>query len=148
MIKANTPKTIQKLDRKGIVLFIVLGTIFIVLLLANIILNLFTSQARLTHHQVSRIQAYYASMAGVNYAIEKLRLGTAGWVPPSPDDTSTTTTNYLCKSASSHANCSSAVIDDALPGSIQYVEIKVTGTGSGLNNTRKISAKTTYTYTP
>lgn len=63
---------------KAIVLFIVLATIFIVILLANILLGIMASQSRLTHHKVSRIQAYYAAMAGVNYALEMLRVGPAG----------------------------------------------------------------------
>jgi len=66
----------QKQDKKGIVLLIVIGTVFIVIFLANVVLNIITSHSRLTHHQVSRIQAYYASMAGVNYALERLRVGT------------------------------------------------------------------------
>lgn len=66
----------QKQDKKGIVLLIVIGTVFIVIFLANVVLSIITSQSRLTHHQVSRIQAYYASMAGVNYALERLRVGT------------------------------------------------------------------------
>ena len=61
---------------RGVVLFMVLSTILIVVALANIILVLITSQFRLTHHQVSRIQAYYAAQAGMNYALEMLRDGT------------------------------------------------------------------------
>jgi Tfp pilus assembly protein PilX len=66
----------QKQDKKGVVLLIVIGTVFIVIFLANVVLNIITSHSRLTHHQVSRIQAYYASMAGINYALEQLRTGT------------------------------------------------------------------------
>jgi len=54
---------------------IVLATILIVVILATIIFGLVTSQTRLTHHQVSRIQAYYADQAAVNYALENLRTG-------------------------------------------------------------------------
>ena len=59
-------------------MFIVLGMLLIVVALAGVILNIIRSQARFTHHQASRIQAYYASQAGINYAIEMLRTG--GWV--------------------------------------------------------------------
>lgn len=53
----------------------VLGTLLVVVILANVILSTILSQSRLTHHQISRIQAYYAAMAGMNYALEQLRLG-------------------------------------------------------------------------
>jgi len=58
----------------------VLATIMIVVILANIVLNIVLSQTRLTHHQVSRIQAYYAGLAGMNYALEQLRTG--NWTAP------------------------------------------------------------------
>src|SRR3989338_8459923 len=62
--------------KRGVVLFIVLGTLLVVVSLATVILSLILSHARLTHHQTSRIHAYYAALAGMNYAIEKLRVGT------------------------------------------------------------------------
>jgi len=58
----------------------VLATIMIVIILANIVLSIVLSQTRLTHHQVSRIQAYYAGLAGMNYALEQLRTG--NWTAP------------------------------------------------------------------
>lgn len=60
--------------RKGVVLFAVLGTILVVVFLTNVILTIIGSHSRLTHHQISRIQAYYAAWAGINFAYEKLRL--------------------------------------------------------------------------
>jgi Tfp pilus assembly protein PilX len=77
--------------KKGVVLLIVLGTLLVVASLATVILSLILSHARLTHHQTSRIQAYYAAMAGVNYALEQLRTGscTAGspcTMPPFASD--------------------------------------------------------------
>ena len=62
-------------------MYMVLATLMVVVVLANVVLTIIASQSRLTHHQVSRIQAYYASMAGINYATEMLRLGPAvgGW---------------------------------------------------------------------
>lgn len=65
-----------KVDKKGVALFMVLATILIVVVLANVVLNIAASQSRLTHHEVSRIQAYYAAQAGMVYALEKLRNGT------------------------------------------------------------------------
>ena len=71
----------NKPKQKGIILFIVLGTILLVIVMANVILTVIVSQNRLTHHQVSRVQAYYAAQAGMNLAIEKLRLNDANWTP-------------------------------------------------------------------
>jgi len=76
------PKTIINND-KGMILLMVLSTILIVVALANVILTLITSQSRLTHHQVSRIQAYYAAQAGMNYALERLRNGSWTFSPNS-----------------------------------------------------------------
>lgn len=66
---------------KGMVMLMVLGTLFIVILLANIIIGIMSSQQRLTRHQVSRTQAYYAAFAGMNYAMDMMRPGrVAPWV--------------------------------------------------------------------
>jgi len=72
-----------RFKKKGVVLLIVLGTLLVVVSLATVILSLILSHARLTYHQTSRIQAYYAAMAGVNYALEQLRTKnwTAGTYP-------------------------------------------------------------------
>ena len=71
----NNPKNPQK----GIALLIVLTTILIVVVLASVMLTTMSSQSRLTHHQVTRTQGYYAAQAGMVYAIEKLKSGE--WVP-------------------------------------------------------------------
>jgi len=72
-----------KLKDRGVVLFIVLGTIFVAVILANVALNIMVSQSRFTRHKVSRIQAEYAAWAAINYANEMLRLRTTnpglGW---------------------------------------------------------------------
>ncbi len=81
--------------KKGIVLFLVLGTLLVVVSLAALMLSLILSHARLTYHQTSRIQAYYAAMAGINYGLEKLRTGT--WVPGTiPTGCSGSSTSYTC----------------------------------------------------
>ncbi|MFA6129908.1 MAG: hypothetical protein WC731_02870 [Candidatus Omnitrophota bacterium] len=59
--------------RKGVVLFIVLVTIILVSILCTVILRISLSQSRLSHHQISRIQAQYAARAGMVYALEMLR---------------------------------------------------------------------------
>ena len=60
---------------RGVALIIVLVLILAVVILANIALVLISSQFRLTHHQVGRVQAFYVAQAGVNYALEQLRTG-------------------------------------------------------------------------
>ena len=62
-----------KLGNKGIVLFVVLMTVVMVIILGTIVLGVMLSQNRFSHHKVSRIQAYYASIAGLRYASEMLR---------------------------------------------------------------------------
>lgn len=126
---------------KGVALFMVLGTIIIVITLASIILTIVSSQSRFTHHQVSRIQAYYAALAGVNYAIEKLRLGNDScW-------STTTTVSYqrtICRSGCTGV-CN--VNEQDFPLSVSQVDITVGPPGSGISGTRQISAMATYTYT-
>ncbi|TRZ95931.1 hypothetical protein D4R78_02210 [bacterium] len=67
-----------KNQEKGIAIFMVLGILMVVVVLANVILAIVSSNARFTHHQVSRIQAYYASQAGITYAIYRLWTGWEG----------------------------------------------------------------------
>ncbi len=127
----------QKQDKKGVVLFIVIGTVFIVIFLANVVLSIITSHSRLTHHQVSRIQAYYASMAGVNYALEMLRIGSpTGWtvnscLPPNG-----------CPIPFNLAN-------DFHPASIKSVSVIIRASGSAgcPGNSACVSAKADYAYT-
>jgi hypothetical protein len=64
--------------RKSVALVLVLFVLFSVLVVAHIVLIFFSSQSRLSHHQISRLQAYYAGMAGINYAFEQLRRGAWG----------------------------------------------------------------------
>ena len=99
-------------NKKGVILFIVLGTLLVVTLLASVVLRFTASHYRLTHHEISRIQAYYMAMAGVNYAIEKLRLDDTGWSNPGPH------TFTLCKDG-----CD--INEPPLPDSVQQVNIGV-----------------------
>jgi Tfp pilus assembly protein PilX len=62
-------------NKKGITLLMALATVLVVVFLANAILALILSHYRLTHHQVSRIRAYYAAQAGIVLALENLRTG-------------------------------------------------------------------------
>ena len=63
-------------DKRGMVLFIVIGIIMVVVILSTVILRVIANHARLTHHQVVRIQAQYVAQAGIVYALEMLRTGT------------------------------------------------------------------------
>lgn len=51
----------------------VLGTILIIVVLANVVLTIILSQTRLTRHQIARIQAYYAAYAAMNLTFDQLR---------------------------------------------------------------------------
>ncbi len=117
--------------RKGVALYMTLFAILLVIILANIILRMMSSQSRLTHHQVSRIQADYAAMAGVNIALEMLRInkwseGTYG----------------LCKTGSTACDSyADKLFDNDLPPNIQKVEITIGAEGSGPSGTREVTAK-------
>jgi type II secretory pathway component PulK len=57
------------------VLLVTLFIVLIAVILAQVMLSILRSHSRLSHHQVSRIQAQYAAMAGVVYAYDSLRSG-------------------------------------------------------------------------
>lgn len=128
-------------NQKAVAMFMVLGTLLVVVILANVILNLILSQSRLTHHQVSRIQAYYAAQAGVNYAIEELRSG--DWAMPA---TGASYTRTLCP-----AGCD--ITESDLPHSVSRVDIVIfERTAPGCTPPTGvpvcINVTATYTYTP
>jgi hypothetical protein len=129
------------INKKGIVLYMVLVSILAALVLASSILNIILSQSSFSHHEASRVQAYYAALAGANYALERLRSGNE----PSCWSTSGTYTRKICRSG---GTCTDPCdpIDDTLPRIISQITIDVGGTGPG--GTLKISSKATYTYTP
>ena len=68
-------------NKRGVILFVVLGVILVVVILANVILTIISNQARLTHHQVSRVQAQYVAKAGMVYALEMLRTNLWAYSP-------------------------------------------------------------------
>lgn len=63
------------MNKKAAALLIVLGVILVVSVLVNVVLQIMLNQSKLSQHQISRIQAYYAANAGIVYAFEKLRTG-------------------------------------------------------------------------
>jgi Tfp pilus assembly protein PilX len=107
-----------KPEGKGVALFIVLATIVIVLILATIALNFMSSQATLTQHQVGRIQAYYAALAGMRYAYEQLRSGSQAL--PARDKS---IVFNICSSKG--AGC--LIVDTDLPRFVSKVEVRIQG---------------------
>ena len=55
-------------------------SIVIALILSNVIVNILLSGGRLSGHELYRLQAKYASMAGINWGYENLRSG--NWSRP------------------------------------------------------------------
>ncbi len=64
------------LNSKAIVLITVLVFLILVMLITVAVIAAMTSQARLTEHQVRRIQAFYTAEAGIYRAFEDLMNGT------------------------------------------------------------------------
>jgi len=127
-------------NNKGVVLVIVLATILVSVLLATAVMNLISNQSRLTHHQLSRIQAYYASKAAVTYAQEQLRRGT--WVAGTD-----------CRAASpcNAANVSLDLVNDFKPASITGVSLIIRADSDPACPSPGVAAcitcTSTYTYT-
>lgn len=108
-----------KAKSKGVALFVVLAAIFTIMVLGNITLTVMLSQSRLTHHQLGRMQGYYAGMAGIVYGYDKLRSG--DW--PSPDPVISPAGFYVYKICN---GCVAPDIDDGnLPPMIQDINIAV-----------------------
>ncbi len=129
-------------NKKGVILFIVIGVIMVVAMLSIVILRIISNQSRLTHHQLSRIQGQYAAKAGVLYALEKLRRNDAAWLVSG--------TKRMCKQVGVPDCNTPDIIESNLPSTIQYVDIIVYDpeTTGPLTGTRKVSAKASYTYMP
>ena len=123
-------------NSKGIALILVLSFTLIVAILANITLIVIRSQSRLTHHQLSRIQAIYAAQAGMNYALEKLRVGDSNW----------TSTNCTAASPCSVPFDSGDFKPPSIVGNTVSVVIRAPGSSGCLGNEACISTTATYTY--
>lgn len=143
-------------NKRGIILFIVIGIIIVVVVLTTVILRIISNQARLTHHQVSRIQALYAAKAGMVLAFEKLRTGAWSQNPVSikyycingPVDASVTCSGASlvldpqihCGNLSTPCNVQIAVCPQA-PAAAPC-------NTASINNTIMLKIKTDYEYTP
>lgn len=67
--------------KRGALLLIVIMTIVVAIILSNVILNMMLSQGRLSINELRRIQAKYASMAGINWAYQNLIRGNPLFIP-------------------------------------------------------------------
>ncbi|MBI4981861.1 MAG: hypothetical protein HZC15_01750 [Candidatus Omnitrophica bacterium] len=114
-------------NSKGVALIIVLGVLLVITILANVILSLISSQSRVSYHQLNRIRAYYACLAGMNLAVNKLRTNT--W---------TANQTYFL------GNCSGArcTPDADIP---YLVTIAIGVAGTGIAGTTPINITTDYT---
>ncbi len=100
-------------------LFIVIGIIMVVVILTTVALRIVASHARLTHHQVSRIQAQYAARAGMVLALENLRTGVWEFAPPATN------------SCPYSAPC--LVSDASFPAAVKSVNVVFLENGTRLN---------------
>jgi len=137
----------SKDTRKGVVLLIVLATILVVAVLAGVILGIITNQYRLSHHNTSRIRAYYAAKGIMNYAQDMLRKGT--WVIDA------TKTYYACfenKGCIDSVNNDFPITDDAdIPYKVQVTIFPLNNAPDSSSLSGKVTQlkiKVDYTYTP
>lgn len=134
------------MNKKGVAIILVLGTLFVAFVLAAVIVNIISSQGRLTHHQFSRIQAYYAGLAGMNLAVEKLRTG--AWTVPAAD---TTEIHKICKTSTCAGyDAAKDVIDADIPYTVTITlhPLNEAPDAAVINGTAGISIFVDYTYTP
>jgi Tfp pilus assembly protein PilX len=126
-------------NRKGMALYLVLAVLIVVVMVAGMFLNLVLSQSRLTHHQVSRSQSYFAARLGMNYAIEMLRTGDPAWPATG------TYRRIICKTGP----CDSVLpykVEPDLPDGVRRIIIDV---GDVLaDSTRPLNVTVDYAYQP
>ncbi len=118
-----------RFNRKGVVLLLLLGTLLITTSLAGIATYIVVTQSRLSQHQINRIKAYYAALAGINLAMEKLRVGAWGTTVGVP--------YTLCN----NTGC------DAYDYDIPFDGVSITISDPDAAGLRTINANVTYTYT-
>jgi Tfp pilus assembly protein PilX len=118
--------------RRGIALYMVVCMLIVVLALAFVVANLLSSHFRFTHHEVQRIRAYYAAMAGLVVSYDQLRRG--DW-PTNAGSTHSLFCTGTCEFP-----------DAAIPFT---VDITVGAPGTSIDGTgQRIDAAVDYTYTP
>jgi len=62
-------------NKRGVVLLVIMGVILVVSMFAAAVLTIMSSQARLGIYQTNKIKAYYVGMAALHYAHTMMRLG-------------------------------------------------------------------------
>jgi len=126
------------------VLFIVIGVVLVVGILAVVILRIITSHARLTHHQVTRVQAMYAAKAGMLYALDKLRRNDDPTCWP-------TGPGQYTRSMNREGSGACEVREPDLPPAVSEVLITVYDLGTSYGPadplSRKVSATANFLYT-
>jgi len=134
-------------NNKGVAIYMVIASLFVALILAAIVLNTILNQVSVSSHQTSRIQAYYASLAGVNLAMEKIRLQDPNWPVPAVNSEYY---RLICRDTTCAGFNAGAgdVQDFRFPPAIMQVRIRVGGTdpsgGTGPFGSLRIGATTTY----
>ena len=126
------------MNKKGMALLAVLVVLLVVVALANVMLSIMLNQSRLTHHNVSRIRAYYAAMAGIRLAYENLR--TKSWAYSS--SYCINPTNAACNSLP----LLNKVSDPAIPYEVMITIGNAPPGGGGPGGTTPISATANYLY--
>ena len=131
----------RRTPESGVILLLVVSVIMVVVVLAGVVLTIVNNQSRLTHHQVERIKAYYATKGIMYYAQEMLRVGT--W-------TAGGAAKYACFAAKgcidSVPNNYPMADDPDIPYKIQVTIYPLNGAFSG--TATQLDIKTDYTYTP
>ncbi|MGE5308060.1 MAG: PilX N-terminal domain-containing pilus assembly protein [Deltaproteobacteria bacterium] len=128
-----------KFSSRGVALYLVLAILLIVSILTTVLLSAITSQSKLSDHQVRRIQAYYAAQAGINYALESLRVNDPQWIT----DTASGKTLYMCRNQFACPVNPPNVTESSLPWTINYVKIYV-GPLDPATGLRSVSASANY----
>lgn len=62
--------------KEGTALIFLMATIIMVFVLSGVMASLVLNQTRFSHHEISRVKAYYAALAAMNLARDNLRTGT------------------------------------------------------------------------
>lgn len=68
------------MKKRGVVLVVVIGVMFVIITLALSALFLMTQESRIAEHKIKRIRAFFAAQAGIVQALDSLRQGVT---PPS-----------------------------------------------------------------
>lgn len=117
-----------KTRKKGVVLFIVLASIIVLIALANVLLSIISNQARLTGHQLGRVQAYYAATGGLGVAYDRLYF--KAWAIPAAGAHNEFA---ICREpgAPVPGGVACTWTDRALPNNVPYILISVAGRNTG-----------------